>query len=99
MIKRENSTKNKGKNWPSIRRLVFYGEYKCMGPGANTSKRAKFAKMLDDDGVRPFVTLNYIEASKWLLPPPRLVPRGKRYELVYSKWMMTRYSVQNNILV
>ncbi|CBI38548.3 putative pectinesterase 63 [Vitis vinifera] len=79
--------------------LVFYGEYKCMGPGANTSKRAKFAKMLDDDGVRPFVTLNYIEASKWLLPPPRLVPRGKRYELVYSKWMMTRYSVQNNILV
>lgn len=55
-------------------RLVFYGEYKCMGPGADTSKRAKFTKILDDEEVKPFITLNYIDASTWLLRPPHLAP-------------------------
>ena len=46
-----------------------------MGPGADTSKRSKFTKELDDDGATPFITLNYIDASTWLLPPPGLALR------------------------
>ncbi|KAJ9678662.1 hypothetical protein PVL29_020750 [Vitis rotundifolia] len=57
---------------PERESLVFYGEYKCMGPGADTSKRSKFSKELDDNGATPFITLNYIDASTWLLPPPSL---------------------------
>ncbi|KAJ9678669.1 hypothetical protein PVL29_020757 [Vitis rotundifolia] len=55
--------------------LVFYGEYKCMGPEADASKRPKFTKELNDNGARPFITLNYIDASTWLLPPPSLALR------------------------
>ncbi|KAJ9678663.1 hypothetical protein PVL29_020751 [Vitis rotundifolia] len=57
---------------PERESLVFYGEYKCMGPGADTSKRSKFSKELDDNGATPFITLNYIDASTWLLPLPSL---------------------------
>ncbi|RVW98163.1 Pectinesterase PPME1 [Vitis vinifera] len=59
---------------PERESLVFYGEYKCMGPGADTSKRSKFTKELDDDGATPFITLNYIDASTWLLPPRSCTP-------------------------
>ncbi|KAL0291815.1 UNVERIFIED_CONTAM: Pectinesterase 2 [Sesamum radiatum] len=39
------------------------------GPGADLSKRAPFAKLLSDAEVKPFISLAYIEGSKWLLPP------------------------------
>ncbi|KAL0292708.1 UNVERIFIED_CONTAM: Pectinesterase PPME1 [Sesamum radiatum] len=43
------------------------------GPGADLSKRAPFAKLLSDAEVKPFISLAYIEGSKWLLPPT--IPR------------------------
>ncbi|KAJ6417967.1 hypothetical protein OIU84_001365 [Salix udensis] len=51
-------------------RSVFFGEYKCDGAGANTAARAKSSKKLTDDQVAPFLSLGFIEGSKWLLPPP-----------------------------
>lgn len=53
-------------------RTVFYGEYGCMGPGADTSRRAKYSKKLNFNGAIPFASLNFIGASTWLLPPPNL---------------------------
>ncbi|XP_077234657.1 putative pectinesterase 63 [Tasmannia lanceolata] len=53
-------------------RTVFYGEYMCEGPGASTKGRVSFGKVLNGDQVRPFLSMNYIQASLWLLPPPTL---------------------------
>lgn len=53
-------------------RSVFYAEYKCKGPGAARKHRVKFAKQLTDEQAKPFLSMNFIQATKWLLPPPKL---------------------------
>ncbi|KAJ4883291.1 Pectinesterase PPME1 [Raphanus sativus] len=51
-------------------KTVFYGEYKCVGEGAQTDKRVPFTQKIDTTVANRFLTLGYIEGSKWLLPPP-----------------------------
>ncbi|XP_031499166.1 putative pectinesterase 63 [Nymphaea colorata] len=51
--------------------LVF-GEYKCMGPGANRAGRVKYARSLTDQQAAPFLSTTYIGARNWLLSPPSL---------------------------
>ncbi|PON66052.1 Pectinesterase, Tyr active site [Parasponia andersonii] len=53
-------------------RSVYYGEYKCSGPGATTSSRVKYSKVLSDAEVRPFLSMTYIQGNKWLIKPPNL---------------------------
>ncbi|XP_019162289.1 PREDICTED: pectinesterase 1-like [Ipomoea nil] len=48
---------------------TYFGEYKNTGPGSGMAKRPKFVKKLTDAEAHPFITLAFIEASKWLLPP------------------------------
>lgn len=57
-------------NLPERDNTVFFGEFKSTGPGATPSKRVKYAKKLSQDQVQPFISLGYIQGSKWLLPPP-----------------------------
>ncbi|KAI9173486.1 hypothetical protein LWI28_025801 [Acer negundo] len=57
---------------PERRQTVFFAEYECDGAGADTTGRATFSKKLSEAEVRPFLTLGYIQGSKWLLPPPHL---------------------------
>ncbi|GAB4836627.1 hypothetical protein Ancab_001540 [Ancistrocladus abbreviatus] len=57
---------------PEYQKTVFFGEYQCKGPGANTDKRVPFAKKLTEAQVQPYISLDFIEATKWLLPPPNL---------------------------
>ncbi|XP_019162107.1 PREDICTED: pectinesterase 2-like [Ipomoea nil] len=47
----------------------YFGEYNNTGPGAKMDGRPKFVKRLTDADVKPFISLGYIGASKWLLPP------------------------------
>ncbi|XP_059625308.1 pectinesterase 1-like [Cornus florida] len=49
-------------------KTVYYGEFKNNGPGADTKGRVKFAKQLSEAEAKPYISLAYIEASKWLLP-------------------------------
>ncbi|OAY30576.1 pectinesterase PPME1 [Manihot esculenta] len=56
---------------PAFEETVFFGEYKNTGPGANTAKRAKFAKQLTEEEAKPFLNLGYINGTIWLLPPPK----------------------------
>ncbi|KAK9099076.1 hypothetical protein Syun_026121 [Stephania yunnanensis] len=56
----------------SKNRTVFYGKYQCTGPGASTSKRAKYTKILSDGEAKPYLDKSYINAATWLLPPPKL---------------------------
>ncbi|ONI01209.1 hypothetical protein PRUPE_6G128200 [Prunus persica] len=58
------------KNRPERDSTVFYGEYKCSGPGSNMVGRVKYAKQLNEEQIKPFLNLGYIQGSKWLLPPP-----------------------------
>ncbi|XP_052188024.1 probable pectinesterase 53 [Diospyros lotus] len=47
---------------------VYYGEYKCSGPGANLSERVRWARALTDQEAMPFIGTHYIDGHKWLLP-------------------------------
>ncbi|XP_019162292.1 PREDICTED: pectinesterase 1-like [Ipomoea nil] len=56
---------------------TYFGEYKNTGPGAKMDGRPYFAKKLTDEEVKPFITLGFIEGSKWLLPPIKLDPHAQ----------------------
>ncbi|BFG23047.1 hypothetical protein CerSpe_093210 [Prunus speciosa] len=58
------------KNRPERDSTVFYGEYKCSGPGSSMDGRVKYTKQLTGEQIKPFLSLGYIQGSKWLLPPP-----------------------------
>ncbi|KAA3460495.1 pectinesterase PPME1-like [Gossypium australe] len=55
---------------PERAETVYYGEYKCTGKGATPATREKFVKQLSDAEAEPFLVLDYVEGTKWLLPPP-----------------------------
>ncbi|KAK9275751.1 hypothetical protein L1049_023020 [Liquidambar formosana] len=57
---------------PERDQTVYYGEYKCKGPGSSPSRRVKYAKILTDAEARAFLSMTYIHGNKWLLPPPKL---------------------------
>ncbi|KAF8401146.1 hypothetical protein HHK36_014450 [Tetracentron sinense] len=53
-------------------KTVYYGEYKCMGPGASQAGRVHYAKKLSDAEAIPFLSLGFIHGATWLLPPHKL---------------------------
>ncbi|XP_006843863.2 putative pectinesterase 63 [Amborella trichopoda] len=53
-------------------KTVFYGEYKCEGPGANTNRRVDYVKLLTDAQAKPFLDESFIRGRTWILPPPTL---------------------------
>ncbi|OIW02228.1 hypothetical protein TanjilG_23936 [Lupinus angustifolius] len=65
-----NDTAWSNNNHPEYDKALFFGEYKNKGPGADPKGRYKHTKQLTDAQVKPFITLDYIKGSKWLLPPP-----------------------------
>ncbi|XP_062178250.1 probable pectinesterase 53 [Alnus glutinosa] len=46
---------------------VYYGEYKCSGPGANSTGRVPWARMLRDEEAKPFIGTQFIEGDNWLV--------------------------------
>ncbi|GKV17473.1 hypothetical protein SLEP1_g27982 [Rubroshorea leprosula] len=57
---------------PERDKTVFFGEYKCRGPGSSLRKRVKYTKKLDDESAMRFISLDFINATTWLLPVPTL---------------------------
>ncbi|KAK1414448.1 hypothetical protein QVD17_30192 [Tagetes erecta] len=55
---------------PSKERTVYYGEYKCYGPGADRSKRVGWSRELSRDESAPFVNMTMIGGRSWLRPTP-----------------------------
>ncbi|KAL9234700.1 hypothetical protein vseg_009538 [Gypsophila vaccaria] len=51
-------------NKPSTHRTVYYGEYKCYGPGANRSKRVQWSRNLTEQEVSTF-SKNLKSATDW----------------------------------
>ncbi|KAA8533935.1 hypothetical protein F0562_031452 [Nyssa sinensis] len=54
---------------PEFDKTLYYGEFKNTGPGADPVKRAPFTKQLAEADAKKFLSLGFIEGSKWLLPP------------------------------
>ncbi|KAJ7542687.1 hypothetical protein O6H91_09G006700 [Diphasiastrum complanatum] len=55
-------------NWgdPSRNKTVFYAQYKCGGPGANTDSRVAWARELTPKEAKPFLSIAFINAKNWL---------------------------------
>ncbi|PQQ12703.1 putative pectinesterase 63 [Prunus yedoensis var. nudiflora] len=47
---------------------MFYGEFQNSGLGSNVSGQARYTKKLSDAEAKSFLSLGYIQGSKWLLP-------------------------------
>ncbi|KAI5067299.1 hypothetical protein GOP47_0017827 [Adiantum capillus-veneris] len=47
-------------------KTVYYGQYKCSGPGANQNGRVAWAHELSDAEAAPFQSLNFIDGASWL---------------------------------
>uniref|UniRef100_A0A804HZR0 Pectinesterase n=2 Tax=Musa acuminata TaxID=4641 RepID=A0A804HZR0_MUSAM len=56
-------------NDPSRDQSVYFGEYECMGPGANYTLRTSYAKQLDQCQAASFMDISYVEGKDWVLPP------------------------------
>jgi pectinesterase len=55
-----------GRVWLFPNRTVFYGQYKCYGPGANTTGRVSWSKDLTDEQAQPFLSWDYVDGSSWI---------------------------------
>uniref|UniRef100_A0A0E0DZ51 Pectinesterase n=1 Tax=Oryza meridionalis TaxID=40149 RepID=A0A0E0DZ51_9ORYZ len=55
-------------NWgdPNRELTVFYGQYKCTGPGASFSGRVSWSRELTDEEARPFISLTFIDGTEWV---------------------------------
>ncbi|CAO2145133.1 unnamed protein product [Urochloa humidicola] len=51
---------------------VYYGEFKCFGPGADAKKKKRIGWALDltEEQAKPFVGKHYIFGDSWLQTPP-----------------------------
>lgn len=49
---------------------VYYGEYKCSGPGANRSERVDWSRSLTDSEAAPYLTKALIGGQDWLARKP-----------------------------
>ncbi|CAN6441316.1 unnamed protein product [Victoria cruziana] len=55
-------------NWgdPTRETTVFYGEYKCLGPGASYGGRVAWSKELTDEEAKPFISLGFVDGTEWI---------------------------------
>ncbi|KAL2242008.1 putative pectinesterase 11 [Sesamum indicum] len=51
-------------------RTAYYGEYKCYGAGASTSKRVKWSRSLSSQEAAPFLREDMIGGSSWIRSVP-----------------------------
>ncbi|KAJ7563816.1 hypothetical protein O6H91_03G126700 [Diphasiastrum complanatum] len=51
---------------PSRDRTVFYGQYRCSGPGANVKDRVAWSYALTEAEAEPFMDANFIDGHDWL---------------------------------
>ncbi|XP_022742174.1 probable pectinesterase 15 [Durio zibethinus] len=51
---------------PSRDQTVFFGEYECLGPGANYTFRASYAKKLMEYEAAAYMNISYIAGDEWL---------------------------------
>nr|QIR83194.1 pectin methylesterase 36 [Cunninghamia lanceolata] len=55
-------------NWgdPSRELTVFFGQYKCSGPGSNYEGRVSWCRELTDQEAKPFIDLSFVDGKEWI---------------------------------
>ncbi|KAK4486000.1 hypothetical protein RD792_008658 [Penstemon davidsonii] len=55
-------------NWGDKQRemTVFFGQFKCSGPGADYGGRVSWARELTKQEAEPFISLSFIDGHEWL---------------------------------
>ncbi|KAJ8764459.1 hypothetical protein K2173_006199 [Erythroxylum novogranatense] len=48
---------------------VFYGQYKCSGPGADFGGRVSWCRELTETEAKPFISIGFINGQEWLPNP------------------------------
>ncbi|KAJ7570000.1 hypothetical protein O6H91_01G103200 [Diphasiastrum complanatum] len=51
---------------PSREQTVYYGQYKCSGPGANLAGRVYWSRELSDEEAQRFLHISFINGQWWL---------------------------------
>ncbi|KAG6556878.1 hypothetical protein Mapa_001458 [Marchantia paleacea] len=59
---------------PARQGMVYYGQYECSGPGADTSKRVPWAKTLSYEDAKPFLTDSFVNGHTWITPEDEVHP-------------------------
>ncbi|KAH0990482.1 hypothetical protein GBA52_001965 [Prunus armeniaca] len=57
-------------NSPDQLSTVYYGQYRCSGAGAATSKRVEWARNLTSEEAAPFLTKDSIDGKAWIRSAP-----------------------------
>ncbi|KAF4388113.1 hypothetical protein F8388_014796 [Cannabis sativa] len=68
---------------PSRDQSVFFGEYQCEGPGANSTYRVSYAKQLQRAEAASFMDISYINGNDWLLDHPNII--SSQYKQDYHR--------------
>ncbi|KAF8020497.1 hypothetical protein BT93_G1038 [Corymbia citriodora subsp. variegata] len=65
-------------DWDNQKRhsSVYYGEYKCYGPGANRSERVDWSRSLSDSEAAPYLSKALIGGQDWLARKSTPLRRG-----------------------
>ncbi|KAK4583023.1 hypothetical protein RGQ29_025978 [Quercus rubra] len=51
---------------PSRDQTIFFGEYRCLGPGANYTNRTSYGKQLEQSEATLYMEITYINGDEWL---------------------------------
>lgn len=51
-----------------LNRTVFFGVYKCWGPGADAVRGVSWAQELDFDSAHPFIRKSFVNGRHWIAP-------------------------------
>ncbi|KAL6877197.1 hypothetical protein ACP4OV_012868 [Aristida adscensionis] len=49
---------------------IYYGEFMCHGAGSDSSKKAGWALSLTEAQAKPFLDINFVSGSSWIIPLP-----------------------------
>lgn len=49
-------------------RTVFFGVYKCWGPGAGAVRGVSWARELDFESAHPFLVKSFVNGRHWIAP-------------------------------
>lgn len=65
-------------NWndPTRESTVFYGLYKCSGPGARDEGRISWSRDLSDTEAAPFMSSSFIDGQNWIRNMPSRLQRA-----------------------
>ncbi|KAL3734167.1 hypothetical protein ACJRO7_023503 [Eucalyptus globulus] len=53
-------------------RTAYYGQYECYGPGADTSKRVPWSRVLTGEEVLPLLTTDMVNQQSWFINAPTI---------------------------